>query len=464
MKFVPDIFEAPQSAKQRLLHMNISALVGYVISQIGISAARNIGLIDISWGLILTLTVIVDTVTIGFIIYLGKRQGIGPKEESLIFLFELALFAALSAVGFYALGSMIYIGLVFILIALIVELPYCTLPEACMIAGVSVADYLAVSLIFSPPGATLLSDNGYYAAAFLPAYVLLLHVSRQINNQRKKINHDRHELEQMNARLKSSNARLRRAQEMTLKELDLASAVQNAFLPPTPGSLRDWDIALTFRPCFGVSGDFYDFYYRGDTLKGLAIYDVSGHGVSSALLTMIAKPAMADTFFQKEFHPLDRIMASINKTLASLFCDIDHFLTAIILRFDGTGVEYANAGHPDLILRKADGRTAFVGRDVDHFKGEPLGIDCREKPYHAEFFSVAAGDMILLYTDCILEAESARGEHYGEARLLDSFSRAPSSSAKESLDYVLAAFNDFTRIEDVMDDLTVIVLRKKTDS
>lgn len=460
MKFAPDTYESPQAAKQRLLHMNISALVGYVITQIGISSARWLGIISISWFLILILTVIVNTVTIGFIVYLARKKGIGSKEENVIFLFELALFSSLSAVGFYALGSMSYVGLVFLLIALIVELPYCTFPEACMIAGVSVCSYLSVSLLNRSPGRDILFSGAYYAAAFLPAYVLLLHVSRQINGQRARINHDRHELEQMNARLKSSNVRLRRAQELTLKELDLASAVQHAFLPATPESLKDWEIALSFRPCFGVSGDFYDFYYRGETLKGLSIYDVSGHGVSSALLTMIVKPAMADTFFKMESHPLDRIMSSINKTLASLFCDIDHFLTAIILRFDGDRVEYANAGHPDLILRKADGTTTLVGRDVDHFKGEPLGIDCREKPYHFEEFTVTRGDMILLYTDCILEAESVNGEHYGEARLIDSFLRAP-DSAQEALDFVLAEFNAFTRIEDVMDDLTVIVLRKK---
>jgi serine phosphatase RsbU (regulator of sigma subunit) len=463
MKFIPDNYESPESIGARLFHMNLGALAGYSITESGIFLARYLDIIDMSYAFIITLTVIVNTITIAIIIYLLKKKTIQKSEEIIIFSFELVLFLILAAAGFYALGALSYLGLVFILIAVIVELPYCTFIETCHIAAGAIIVYLSVSLFNIGTKTAMEFLSGiYYVAAFIPAYILLLNVSRQINNQRKKINHDRHELEQMNSRLRSSNIRLRRSQELTLSELDLASAVQSAFLPATPQSLEDWDIALTFKPCFGVSGDFYDFYCRDNILKGLTIYDVSGHGVSSALLTMIVKPAVAGAFNDMESEPLNKIISSINKTLSSLFCDIDHFLTAILIRIDGNRVEYTNAGHPDMILRDGGtGETTLVARDRVPFKGEPLGIDCREKPYYTEEFSVKSGDMILLYTDCFLEASDNEGELYGETRLIRSFKNAPASSAREALDFLMQEFNAFSRVDDVLDDLTAIVLRKK---
>jgi sigma-B regulation protein RsbU (phosphoserine phosphatase) len=82
--------------------------------------------------------------------------------------------------------------------------------------------------------------------------------------------------------------------------MDMASNVQATLFPPTPPEVNGWDIAFVFRPMAGVSGDMYDFYTEGDTLNGVALFDVSGHGIASGLITMIARTVFQRNFMRKD--------------------------------------------------------------------------------------------------------------------------------------------------------------------
>ena len=76
-------------------------------------------------------------------------------------------------------------------------------------------------------------------------------------------------------------------------------------------------------------------------------------------------------------------------------------------------------------------------------------------------FSVSRGDILLLYTDCLIESVNAAGEGFGMERLMAALDETPSSSARELLDHVLRSFLSFIDVKRIRDDLTVIVARKK---
>jgi len=245
-------------------------------------------------------------------------------------------------------------------------------------------------------------------------------------------------------------------------EMDLAAHIQKSMLTPVPSGLADWDIALEYRPLFGPSGDFYDFYVRDRRLEGMAIFDVSGHGISSALVTMIVKPLTYRALHRNRGTGLDRAVGAVNAGISREIPGSENLISCIILRMKGTSVEYVNAGHPDLLHRP---RTTGVSRVIDNggtrYRGEPLGLNLSGEIPSVITFTVKKGDIILLYTDCLIESRNTLGEHFGIHRLKASLDAAAGATAREVLDRVVRDFDSFADPDLIRDDFTVIAARKK---
>lgn len=104
----------------------------------------------------------------------------------------------------------------------------------------------------------------------------------------------------------------------------------------------------------GISGDFYDFYSHDDELTGVGLFDVSGHGIASGLVTMIAKSVIFRKFSEGRDLPLHQVLAETNRELQSEIGDVDNYITGVILRFMENTIEYANAAHSDIMVRRGD--------------------------------------------------------------------------------------------------------------
>ncbi|HNR88944.1 MAG TPA: SpoIIE family protein phosphatase [Spirochaetota bacterium] len=268
-------------------------------------------------------------------------------------------------------------------------------------------------------------------------------------------------LEEANRDLRDTNDTLRQAQRIAAHDMRLAANVQMSVLPGAEPSVEGWEIAFYFRPMSGVSGDFYDFYVRDGRLEGVALFDVSGHGISSALITMLAKSLLYRLFVSGLAGPLGSVLTAFNHELFGDIGQSQYYLTGVLLRIDGDRVEYVNAAHQEIVRRTARGVEPVRPETDEHPGGFFLGISSAPQEYDAVAFVVEAGELVLLYTDCLSEARNAEGELYGRERISASLMSASDTSAQAALSGLCEDFYSFVNERGTLnDDLTIIVLRK----
>ncbi|MCP4131428.1 MAG: SpoIIE family protein phosphatase [bacterium] len=270
------------------------------------------------------------------------------------------------------------------------------------------------------------------------------------------------EMEAINNSLTETNSKLEHAHTIAERDMRMAKNVQTKFLPGTVPLNDEWDIAYYFMPMSGVSGDFYDFYMIDDSFKGLGIFDVSGHGIASGLITMIAKLIIYRNFSQGLDIPLNTVLSNANEELVAEIGNVDNYLTGIILKIMGNSIEYVNAGHPDIFIKSKGSAYQLLNENNESTAGPFLGLPHFKLPYDSIRFTVSKDDYILLYTDCLMESHNKYKEEYGIERVLSSLEKAPEGSASETLDFILNEFHKFRdRDEYLNDDLTLIVMKKK---
>ena len=164
-------------------------------------------------------------------------------------------------------------------------------------------------------------------------------------------------------------------QRMMDLDMEMAARVQTRILHTEPPQSRDWDLHLVFRPVIPVSGDFYDFYETDGNLHGLSMFDVSGHGVSAGLITMIARSIVFRVFRSSDDIPLDIVLDKINEELIEQIGDIDNFITGTLLRFRGS--TRWNISMPDIPGSCAKGRNGRVVSVLDLEEATGEGVSGR---------------------------------------------------------------------------------------
>jgi len=270
------------------------------------------------------------------------------------------------------------------------------------------------------------------------------------------------EMEAMNDALVSTNENLENAGRIAERDMNMAVNVQKSLLPKESPKVKDWDIAFAFKPMSGISGDMYDFYQTGERLNGISLFDVSGHGIASGLITMIAKPIIHRYFTRMINKELSEVLERANEDLIKEIGNVDNYLTGVILKFSEKegDIEYVNAGHPDILIKNKENSVKEVNSEEGDFKGMFLGFKELDATYESLKFRMETGDVLFLYSDCIIEAKNKDGNEYGMDGLSHSFSTAPGGTADEILHHI---YNDFMKFIDgdlLDDDFTVIIIKK----
>lgn len=196
------------------------------------------------------------------------------------------------------------------------------------------------------------------------------------------------------------------------RDMQLARKIQMSLLPKNIPMVEKLRIAYRYEPVLGVGGDFIDIHYReGMSDVGLFICDVSGHGASSAMIASMVKMSLNSwgRYIQK---PADAFV-EMKRLLSGKIGD--NFISAYMCCIDlNTGVvTSACAGHLPMIILRQNGRPEIV---------KPRGkliIDAAESVYEEVHTHLNPGDMIVLYTDGVIEARTSSGGIIGEERFIE---------------------------------------------
>lgn len=288
------------------------------------------------------------------------------------------------------------------------------------------------------------------------------HLEELVAERTTRLRETNEKLASVNNQLATVNEELIEARNRIEYDLNLAGNVQRIFFAPQPPITDEWDIALRFTPKDMVSGDFYDFYTAPDgSLAGLTLMDVSGHGVASGLVTMIARMIAQRVFSEHANRPVNEIIQIVNEQFISDIGDLRHYITGIMLKFSGAAVHYVNAAHTELIHRSDAATRIIKPEQPGPYKALFMGIADMRTPFRRMDFTVSPGDCLFLFSDCLNEALSPSGELYGIERIIQSVQDAPRDSAASVMDHVMRSMEMFTRGTPPGDDLTAICLIRK---
>lgn len=280
-------------------------------------------------------------------------------------------------------------------------------------------------------------------------------------NLEQRVINRTNDLNLANNTLKETLDELQNKNEIIKRDMDMAKTIQSSLFPKNAPNTESWDTAFIFKPMSEVSGDLYDFYLKENELLGLTLLDVSGHGIASGLITMIANTISKRRFYSMGSQKLSKVIEAINSDLIREISDVENYLTGIFLRFNDNIVEYVNAGHADLIHKSFNtGKVTVVDNKEKNFKGWFLGIEDMQASYNTLKFKVKSNDLLFVYSDCLNESTNNAGEEYGVERILNTIETCPPGSADEMLTYIMERFYAFVQKDELSDDMTAILVKR----
>ena len=232
-------------------------------------------------------------------------------------------------------------------------------------------------------------------------------------------------------------------------DLALAGRLQQRFLPRELPEVPGYAFAAEYAAALEVGGDLYAFLDLADGCVGIAVGDVSGKGVSAALcMAKLSSDLRINAVGESDAAV---ILERVNRSLCN---DLDEgmFVTVALIVLDPKdgSMQVARAGHPPPLLREATGRIVELGADGD----APLGVD-PDSTFREKRYELKRGDVVLIFTDGVTEAQNRKDELFGDARLSESIRRG--GQAPESVrDAVLADVEAFVAGHSQNDDLTLV--------
>ncbi len=236
------------------------------------------------------------------------------------------------------------------------------------------------------------------------------------------------------------------------RQQEIAGVIQEALVPTPSVRLPGLAIAGRYRSSREVGGDFYAVLPLGDGQVGIAIADVSGKGIPAA--TLSARSRYLLEAFALDHRPPDAVLARLNEVLArdttsGMFVSLFYG----ILDPEAGTFRFSNAGHHPPLLLPSD-RAEVVALEA---RGLLLGVDPGTRYVVAEA-RLRLGDLLLLFTDGIVEARNTQGEQFGERQLRALFEAAREAQPEEIADRILGAVRAWSG-EGPTDDQAFVVAR-----
>jgi serine phosphatase RsbU (regulator of sigma subunit) len=249
-------------------------------------------------------------------------------------------------------------------------------------------------------------------------------------------------------------------------DLAMAREVQQALVPRQPPLLPDGSriaalrMGMLYRPCNSLGGDFFSLLPVSGTAIGVALFDVVGHGVRSALITAVLRGLVEEV--KSSAHDPGLFLTQINRAFRAVLNmpDRELLVTAACVFLDlrtGT-LRGANAGHPPPLRITPSGSAEWLPLHPGTI-GPALGFDATFE-YRTVDYSLGVGDRLLLYTDGVYELCAPNGEEYGRDRLLTTAAEAGQTPVEDLPGHILASMERFLGDGEFEDDVCIVSLER----
>jgi sigma-B regulation protein RsbU (phosphoserine phosphatase) len=263
----------------------------------------------------------------------------------------------------------------------------------------------------------------------------------------------------------ASVERLLRESEEKLRlqsELEIAREVQTQLFPRSAPEVPGLALYGVCKAARTVSGDYYDFLNLGENRVCLVLGDVSGKGISAALLMAAIQSALRAQFYDGLVHTAGSSTKALStaEVVSRLNVQLyestprEKYVTFFFAVYDAASrsLKYTNAGHlPPVLLRRGKVERLNVG-------GTVVGL-FSPMTYEQAEVQIQPGDLLVAFTDGITEPENIYGEEFGEERLLQVVRRAQSVSAQTLTEEIYRSVSDWTGSPELQDDMTMLVAK-----
>ncbi|NJM21612.1 MAG: SpoIIE family protein phosphatase [Richelia sp. SM1_7_0] len=277
-------------------------------------------------------------------------------------------------------------------------------------------------------------------------------VVKSFKNVASALMKSKDEVSLLNERLNSDNFRMK-------NELDLTREIQQKILPKAQelAKITQLDIAGFMQAASEIGGDYYDILHQDGRVK-IGIGDVTGHGLESGMLMLMVQTAVRTLLESNETDP-QKFLNTLNRTVYHNIqrMESSRNMTLCLLDYENGRVRISGQHEEMLIIR----RGGMVQRIDTMELGFPIGLE-EEISHFVAYADVQllTGDIIVLYTDGITEAENASGELYGLKRLTEVAKDNWQKSAEEIKQAVIDDLWNYIGEHTIHDDVTLVVLKQ----
>jgi PAS domain S-box-containing protein len=257
---------------------------------------------------------------------------------------------------------------------------------------------------------------------------------------------------------KAAEQQIRQAQinlAITQSEIKIAQHIQASLSPSAPIKSKDFEVTGYCLPADQIGGDYFDYFYRDTDRLDMIIADVSGHSIGPALFMVETRSAIR-TQALGPAKPAE-ILNVLNNFLFEDLNKTDYFITLFYLQYNFLNhqLSFANAGHPPPLLL-SQFQTVCRQLDAD---GLILGVN-KNVDFEERTVNLSQGDLILLYTDGLTEAENGSGEFFGLQRVGDILVQYSQQSPQAIIEALLEQLKHFCQSSSFNDDITLMVFKR----
>jgi len=237
------------------------------------------------------------------------------------------------------------------------------------------------------------------------------------------------------------------------KELETAQEIHRQIQTASTVAVPGFDIAGCNRACGTVGGDYFDFVAMPDGRTLAAVMDVSGHNLASGMLMVSAR--MSLRVLAGSLASPAAIVSKLGEALHEDLTRTERFISSVVVALapDSPDVEVVNAGHLDTLVRRADGSIEAWASD-DVVLGFVAGVR-----YQGRSLTLRPGDLLLLYTDGLVEATDTGETMFGTERLTEVLRAQGTGSANDAVAAILQAVDTFRGSAQRSDDVTLVAIR-----